>query len=336
MSIQESNHALLVTDKLLHKALTQIKGFQVDGQMVVDQAHEIAQLVSQTLQQHGRNALVISPLLLSVATKIQETMNNGQVPQWEHKHKLAKHISKAVLMDTEDEDGPLTGSTIFVKPPKGAVPVTPAPSNSKASTSDVTKEVKKDKGKEKAVVVKEPELYDPPCTKCSDEHKCVVIYGIRGLPVKACSRCFTLKSKVALVSKSKLASRMTRVTFRACPLTPVVESQDAMDDADVAVATHEDIEMSHEADAEWPTHIAAMTPMEPEINHPAAIASADDFPADNWQEDPDTIVVPLPSPPCFLSPLPHLTEPTILDVESMVHNWVVALAAQVAAMEVAD
>ncbi|KAG2072203.1 hypothetical protein BDR04DRAFT_1153465 [Suillus decipiens] len=84
MSIQESNHALSVADKLLHKALTQIKGFQADGWVVVDQAHEIAQLVSQALQQHGRNVLVISPLLLSAAAKVWETMNNSQAPQWEH------------------------------------------------------------------------------------------------------------------------------------------------------------------------------------------------------------------------------------------------------------
>ncbi|KAG2067439.1 hypothetical protein BDR04DRAFT_1120482 [Suillus decipiens] len=229
------------------------------------------------------------------------------------KRKLAKCISKTILMDTEDEDGPPARPTIFVKPPKGVVPVTPAPSNSKASTlvkslpmylltasQDVTKEVKKvrlavtkpgihqlmekDKGKKKVVAVKEPELYDPPCAKCSDKHKCVIAYGIRGLLVKACGRCFTLKvkcerpvadtaptdhvrvlhpqSKAAPVSKSKPASRMTRATSYSRPPMPVVESEDAMDDADVAVAAHEDVEMSHEADAEQPTHIAAMTPMD--------------------------------------------------------------------------
>ncbi|KAG2072143.1 hypothetical protein BDR04DRAFT_1117191 [Suillus decipiens] len=129
---------------------------------------------------------------------------------------------------------------------------------------------------------------------------------------------------------------MTRATSCACPPTSVVESEDAMDDADVVVAAHEDVEMSHEADAEWPTHIAAMTPTEPKVNHPAAIASADDFPTDHWQEDPDTIVMPPPSPPYFPSPLPHLTEPTVLDAEFTVHDWVVILVAPVAAMEVAD
>ncbi|KAG2066586.1 hypothetical protein BDR04DRAFT_1160145 [Suillus decipiens] len=263
------------------------------------------------------------------------------------KHKLAKRISKAIFTDTEDEDGPPARPTIFVKPSKGVVPVIPAPSNSKASTSvkslpmylltasqDVTKEVKKvrlaitepriyqlmekDKGKEKAVAVKEPELYDLPCTKCSDEHKCVIAYGIRGLLVKACGRCFTLKATP--VSKSKLALRMTRATSCIRPPMPVVEYEDTMDDADVAIAAHEDVKMSHEADAKQPIHIAAMTPMEPKVDHMPAVASADDFPTDHWQEDPDSIVMPLPSPPYFSSPPPHLTKPTILDAESMVHD----------------
>ncbi|KAG2073667.1 hypothetical protein BDR04DRAFT_1152087 [Suillus decipiens] len=420
MSIQESNYALLVADKLLHKALTQIKGFQADGWVVVDQTHEIAQLVSQALQQHGRNALDILLLLLSAAAEVWETMNNGQVPQWEcvcagdscmeshlffpktkgfvapgvaqasqpinaitpwlpkvmeedpedksttttKKCKLAKCISKAILTDTEDEDGPLAGPTIFVKPPKGVVPITPAPSNSKASTSvkslpmylltasqDVTKEVKKDKGKVKVVAVKEPELYDPPCAKCFDKHKCVITYGVRGLPVEACGRCFTLKvkcewpvadtaptdhvrvphpqSKATLVLKSKPASRTTRATSCIHPPMPVVKSKDTMDDADVAVA-------AHEANAEWPTHIAAMTPTEPEVDHPAAIASADDFPTDHWQEDSDAVIMPPPSPPYFPSPPPHSTKPTILDAESTVRDLVVTLVAHVAAMEVAD
>ncbi|KAG2365908.1 hypothetical protein BDR07DRAFT_1480799 [Suillus spraguei] len=423
MSIQESNYALSVANGLLHKA------------------HEITQLVSQALQQHGRNASVISPLLLSAAAEVQEIMNNGQAPQWEHvqagnsrmelhlffpktkgfvapavakllqpmlvlvidtllaeviktktdkgkqpdwgtrqtreedsddesktttkKRKLAKHISKAVIMDTKDEDALLAGLTIFAKPPKALVPVTPAPSSSKASTSvkslpmqlltpsqDVMKEVKK-----KAVKVKEPELYEPPCTRCSDEHICVITYGARGLPVKACSRFFTLKvkcewpaddptltehvrvscprSKATPVSKSKPLSRMTRATSRSRPLMPVVESEDAMDDADVTVAAHEDVEMSHEANEKQPANITAVTPVKPMVNQLVAVASADDFPADHWQEDPDTVVIPPPSPPSFPSPPPNLTELTILQAEST-HDWVVALAPRVATLEVAN
>ncbi|KAG2064470.1 hypothetical protein BDR04DRAFT_1162528 [Suillus decipiens] len=88
--------------------------------------------------------------------------------------------------------------------------------------------------------------------------------------------------------------------------------------ADGCVAVDQAHEMSHRADAKQPTHIAAMTSMEPKVDQPAAIASADDFPADHWQEDLDTIIMPLSSPPYFPSPLPHLTESTILDVESTV------------------
>ncbi|KAG2063091.1 hypothetical protein BDR04DRAFT_1164258 [Suillus decipiens] len=445
MSVQESNDALSVADELLRKALARITRSQADGRAVVDQAYEIAQLVSQALQKHGRNASVISPLLLSAAAEVRETMNNGQAPQWKRvcagdsrmeshpffpktkgfgvaqvsqsinavaprlpgvmsvpaidsvpaevvktktdkvkepdrgtrrrreeepgdesktttkKRKLAKRISSAIITDTEDEDSPPAGPTIFVKPPKGVVP-------------DVTKEVKKvrlavtehrihrppgkDKGKKKVVEVKEPELYDPPCAKCSDEHKCVVAYGVRGLPVKACGRCFTLKvkcerpdddasptnhvralrlrSKDVPVSQSKPVSRMTRATSRAHPPTPVVESEDPMDDAEVAVAAHEDVEMSHEADGEQATHIAAVTSTEPEVDQPATVASADNLPANHWEEDPHTIVMLPPSPPYFPSPPPHFTEPTILNAESTVHDRVVALAARVSAMEVAD
>ncbi|KAG2069946.1 hypothetical protein BDR04DRAFT_1118759 [Suillus decipiens] len=117
---------------------------------------------------------------------------------------------------------------------------------------------------------------------------------------------------------------------------PVVESKDAMNDADVAIAAPEDIEMSHGANAKQPIHIAAMTSMEPEVDQLAVIASADDFPTDHWQEDPDTIVMPPPFPPYFPSPLSHLTKPNILDAESTVHDQVIALAAQVVVMEVAD
>ncbi|KAG1862829.1 hypothetical protein DFJ58DRAFT_725312 [Suillus subalutaceus] len=83
MSAQQSNNALLVADKSLRSHLNWIKLFQSDGRVVVDQAHEVAKLVSQALQQHGRNASVIPPLLLSAAAEVRETMNVGQVPQWE-------------------------------------------------------------------------------------------------------------------------------------------------------------------------------------------------------------------------------------------------------------
>ncbi|KAG2134171.1 uncharacterized protein EDB93DRAFT_1254603 [Suillus bovinus] len=82
MSSQPSNNALSVADASLCIALTRIKRDEADGWAVVEQAHDIARLVSQALQQHGRNALVILPSLLSAATEVWATMNVGQAPQW--------------------------------------------------------------------------------------------------------------------------------------------------------------------------------------------------------------------------------------------------------------
>ncbi|KAG1859081.1 hypothetical protein C8R48DRAFT_674069 [Suillus tomentosus] len=62
----------------------------------MDQAHEIAWQLSQALQQHGRTCLVISPFLLSTATEIRATMNQGLVPQWDHvcnnDHRMESHL----------------------------------------------------------------------------------------------------------------------------------------------------------------------------------------------------------------------------------------------------
>ncbi|KAG2067585.1 hypothetical protein BDR04DRAFT_1158931 [Suillus decipiens] len=48
-----------------------------------DQAYDIAKLVSEVLQQHGRHASIISPLLLSVAAEVRVTMNAVLALQWE-------------------------------------------------------------------------------------------------------------------------------------------------------------------------------------------------------------------------------------------------------------
>ncbi|KAG2068919.1 hypothetical protein BDR04DRAFT_1157307 [Suillus decipiens] len=182
----KSNNALSVTDQSLQAALCQIKCCQVDGSVVVDQAYDIAKLVSEALQQHGRHALIISPLLLSVATKVRVMMNASLAPQWEwvqfddfciklhpffaktkgfvalalvpepnptsvlppapkpmankgrqpvwgtcrsrevdsddeskrpKRHKVSKHLSKAMISDTEDEDVQPARLIIFVKVP---------------------------------------------------------------------------------------------------------------------------------------------------------------------------------------------------------------------------
>ncbi|KAG1748864.1 uncharacterized protein EDB91DRAFT_1244676 [Suillus paluster] len=81
-STLESNQALAVADTSLCHALRRIKIHEADGSMVIDQAHKIAWLVSTALQQHGRNASVISLLLLSAAAEVRSTMNQGIAPQW--------------------------------------------------------------------------------------------------------------------------------------------------------------------------------------------------------------------------------------------------------------
>ncbi|KAG2029259.1 hypothetical protein BDR03DRAFT_1018654 [Suillus americanus] len=92
MSSQESNNALLVADQSLQAALPRIKHCQVDGSVVVDQAYDIAKLVSEALQQHSRNASIISPLLLSVAAEVRATMNASLAPQWERVQFDDSHI----------------------------------------------------------------------------------------------------------------------------------------------------------------------------------------------------------------------------------------------------
>ncbi|KAG1832629.1 hypothetical protein DFJ58DRAFT_847963 [Suillus subalutaceus] len=439
MSAQQSNNALSVADKSLCSHLNRIKLFQSDGWVVVDQAHEVAKLViltslkSQALQQHGRNALVVPPLLLSAATEVRATMNIGQVPQWERvrvddscmeshpffpktqglaapalapvptplplpvpvpppapkvmsvppidslpveaakptadkgkqpvrgtrraredesgesgdvsckKHRI---VSKAIISDTEDDDGQPGGTIIVVKPSKAAVPQTPAPA----------KKVKQGKGKEKewAVTIAKGDVYDPPCKRCSTQFECLAALGRKGQITKSCARCYKMKvkcdrpvpnklprmaepvrssrprSKAPLASTSKPQPRATRAASHARLPPPVVESEDAMDDEDVAVEADEDVTMSHAADTEQKTDVTVVTPSET-VDRPAAMASAKDLPADHWQEVTDDTPI-LPPPPHLLlrpNPLPSSAKPTI-------HDRVVSLAARVAAMEMAD
>ncbi|KAG1752346.1 uncharacterized protein EDB91DRAFT_1243124 [Suillus paluster] len=121
----KSNKALAVADMSLHHAIYWIRLCEADGSM------------SAALQQHGRNALVILPLLLSAAAKVRLTMNQGIAPQWarvwDNDPHMESHLffpktvgyggtptpapqvtpstapapmpsSKAFLSDTEDED----------------------------------------------------------------------------------------------------------------------------------------------------------------------------------------------------------------------------------------
>ncbi|KAG2066228.1 hypothetical protein BDR04DRAFT_1160499, partial [Suillus decipiens] len=112
--------------------------------------------------------------------------------------------------------------------------------------------------------------------------------------------------------------RTTMVTSHAHQPTPIVESEDAMEDSDVA---DQDIDMSHAADTEQETDVAAVTSSEP-VNQAPAIMSANDFTPEHWQEPADPISIPPPpSPPASIDPLTSLAELSI-------HDHVVALMAQ--------
>ncbi|KAG1730158.1 uncharacterized protein EDB91DRAFT_1252809 [Suillus paluster] len=127
-STLKSNQALAVADTSLRRALRQIKIHQADGSVVVDQAHAIARLVSTALQQHGRNASVISPLLLSAAAEVRATMNKGIAPQW----------ARVRDKDTRMESHPFFPKTVgYVAGgiPEPAPQVMPAPAPASASAS---------------------------------------------------------------------------------------------------------------------------------------------------------------------------------------------------------
>ncbi|KAG2075571.1 hypothetical protein BDR04DRAFT_1114741 [Suillus decipiens] len=426
MSSQESNNALLVADQSLQAALRQIKHCQADGSVVVDQAYDIAKLVSEALQQHGRHALIISPLLLSVATEVRVTMNAGLALQWEwvrfddshiklhpffmktkgfgdctgagtktkpyhspspssqadipkpmankgkqpvwgthqsrevdsdneskrpKSHKVSKCLSKAVILDTKDEDVQPARLIIFVKPSKAVVPQTPAPAKqAKQANTDAPmgQPTAKGKGKEKVVELAKGDQYNPPCKKCAGD-PCLIAVGCTGQIVKSCIKCYNMKvkcerpddklpamtglvrascpwSRAGPAFKSMPQPRTTRATSCACQPTPVVESEDAMEDSDVA---NQDIDMSHAANTKQETDVAAVTSSEP-VNQAPAIMSANDFTPEHWQEPADPISIPPPpSPPASIDPPTSSTELSI-------HDCVVALTAQVAAITMAD
>jgi hypothetical protein len=90
------------------------------------------------------------------------------------------------------------------------------------------------------------------------------------------------------------------------------------------------------------------------MEQPVPIASVNDFPAQHWQEDTDvtipppppvtkpTPLAPPPTPstappmPLIADPTPIVANPTPLVADPMIHDRVVALAARVSAMELAD
>ncbi|KAG1843072.1 hypothetical protein C8R48DRAFT_780809 [Suillus tomentosus] len=296
------------------------------------------------------------------------------------KQRVSKHMSKAIISDTEDEDRRPTG-TIIVKRPKVAESSGVAPVKSQGTTKHVKQPAAeppigraqpKGKGKEKNVDIggsirgrrplraNDEEEYTPPCDRCIRE-SCLVVVGRKGQAIKSCAKCHFMKvrcerpvsvdtrgpatmrapkshprPKAAPASKSKAKSRTTRATSRARPPTPMVESEDSVEDPEVSATGHDDAEMDLVTDAEQHTDIA--TEMSAEAadqimdDQPGAIASADDFPHDHWLEDTHNLPVPH-VPPTHVADAVSLpsapSAPTILDC-------VLALTAQVNAMQTAD
>ncbi|KAG0695462.1 hypothetical protein DFH29DRAFT_1005438 [Suillus ampliporus] len=267
------------------------------------------------------------------------------------KCKVSKPLSKTILSSIKDEDWQ-PGGTI---PSKIAESALAAPPKSKGMTKGIKQKHAKDpightpakgKGKEKAKEVAKPirgcqlakanaEMNNPPCQKCISEPYCVVI-GRRGQVIKSCSKCHHEgavqasmphpRSKAAPDSKSKVSSRRTRATSCACPLTPILESEEE------AVKDTDEADIKPNANAEQHTDIETKVPAEEKmvVNEPQAITSVDDFPANHWVE-PHSDGIPTP-PANTISPPSASLPPTI----STIHEYVLALTAQVAAMQMAD
>ncbi|KAG2738520.1 hypothetical protein P692DRAFT_201812044 [Suillus brevipes Sb2] len=259
-SSQQSNNALSVAEASLRKALARIKRHQADGRVSVNQAHAIA---------------------LQVSCK---------------KRKLVK--SKPVITVSDDEDDQPTG-TIVVKQSKPVVPQTPAPAK-KAKQTDtegrIGRPTPKGKGKEKdedvvemAVEIPAGNVFNPPCKKC-DGGPCLIALGRRGQPMKSCVRCNTMKVKCKRPEEPQ--HQPSRATSRVCQPTPIVESEDAGDDTVVPIA-EDDIVMSDAAGTDQQTDVAAPRHTG---DHPATIASVNDFPPDHWLEESDAITIPPPPP----------------------------------------
>ncbi|KAG1889743.1 uncharacterized protein F5891DRAFT_987239 [Suillus fuscotomentosus] len=198
------------------------------------------------------------------------------------KQKVLKHVSKAIISDTEDEDRRPTG-TIIVKArftliisnlmltlpqrsknleTSGAAPAKSKGiiKHSKQSSSlnhhqpdaepKISRAQAKGKAKQKAVDIAEPirghpllkssaEEYTPLCKRCIGE-SCLVVVGRKGQAIKSCAKCHFMKaskphpwSKATPASKSKAHSRTTRAISHIRPPTPIVESEDAVEDTGI-------------------------------------------------------------------------------------------------------
>ncbi|KAG1760553.1 hypothetical protein EDD22DRAFT_848420 [Suillus occidentalis] len=311
MSSVESNNTLSVTEVSLKSTLVWIKIFQSDGQVVVDQAHDIAHLVSQALQQHGRNASVIPPLLLSAAAEVHATMNVGQAPQWEH------------MTDDDScmELHPFFAKTKgYVAPPQAEVPTTgpsaslPAPKVMSVppinSLAVEAAQPRTDKGKQLVWGTQRPREDDS-----DDESK------TQKMTKKRCK--LTKRLSKAIVSDADDENGQPGRTIVVKPVAVVPETpapskkvkQDNMDDTNDA---DEDVKMSSVANMEQPedTDVTIPPPPTPSTAPPMPLIA-----------DPTSIVA---------NPTLIIPDPTPLVANPMIHDCVVALAARVSAMELAN
>ncbi|KAG0698121.1 hypothetical protein DFH29DRAFT_878203 [Suillus ampliporus] len=279
------------------------------------------------------------------------------------KCKVLKPLSKAVVSNTEDEDRQPGGAIVVKKASKIAEPAPVAPPKSKGTTKGIKKfsplnhsqkdaedpigrPLAKGKGKQKAKEVAEPVrgrqlakadaemiIQSTMPEMCQQALPCPHRQERAGHEVlpevphhEGAASMPHPRSKAALASKSKVSSRTTRATFCAHPLTPTPEpEQEAVKETDEA-------DIKPNANAEQHTDVETKVPVDEKmvVNEPQVIASADDFPADHWAEPHSNGI---PTPPATTVPLPPAS---LLPTVSTIHKRMLALTAQVAAMQLAN
>ncbi|KAG2138392.1 hypothetical protein DEU56DRAFT_945524 [Suillus clintonianus] len=143
----ESDSALVLAETNLRHDIKRIIVFQSDGSVSVDRSHDVARKVSQALKDHGRNASVIPPFLLSVAAEVRDTMNKSIAPDWKRVRdddpRIHSHPFFAKTVGYVKGGKPATGppSKKLSVPPIDILPTAPPP------TTSVAPEPTADKGK---------------------------------------------------------------------------------------------------------------------------------------------------------------------------------------------
>ncbi|KAG1820927.1 uncharacterized protein BJ212DRAFT_1297408 [Suillus subaureus] len=332
-SQQEANNALSIANASLCTVLACIRCYEADGQ-------------SQALQQHGRNASAISLLLLSVATKVQVTMNIGQAMQWNCVRVDDSHMESHPFYAKMIGFGapalapvPSQVSKVLLPAPKvmSVPPINSLPVKAPKSMTD--------KGKQPVWRTQQSREDDSDNESSKKRHKAVV----PSTPTPPKSRGVTKEVKQAdtegCTSQPMLKGKAKEIAvdvtegdeydppckshkgqiMKSCAKCYVMK--DAMEDTvlDVEVVSHADVQMSQKANV---TLVMLSEPtVNDKVNQPAAMVLANNFPLDHWQEDTNDIPIPLPLP---------AAKPTTLAAEWTIHDCMVVLAARVTAMEMAN